>query len=83
MALFVKTGAKYSRPETTFGPELILYYDSIHSDFHHVEYRRYMNFYLDRRVVIKNCLNDQKHRKTRHCFKRHKVRADVITQPFA
>ena len=42
-----------------------------------------MNFYLDRRVVIKNCLNDQKHRKTRHCFKRHKVRADVITQPLA
>jgi len=41
MALFVKTGAKYARPETTFGPELFLYYDSIHSDFHHVEYRRY------------------------------------------
>jgi len=41
MALFVKTGAKYAWPETTFGPELFLYYDSIHSDFHHVEYRRY------------------------------------------
>jgi len=40
MALFVKTGAKYAWPETTFGPELFLYYDSIRSDFHHVEYRR-------------------------------------------